>query len=293
MIPSLLPRIKTKKMSISSITSNIDRLEGDIATLEKQKSTESDKELRVLKNIDSLTNQANRISSQTTLKSKLNQIRTKQTELGRIEKKKADFSKRLADKNKQLRKSQIDLTKEQTKERKKTEREQLDFQRNLNRQIERQKQLTHKAIRIQSAEMSKITNKEYDVFISHSSTDKEEFVRPLAMELQNLGLNVWYDEFELKIGDSLRRSIDQGLINSRYGIVVLSSSFFKRDWTNYELDGFVNKEMNGLKVILPIWHKVSKDEVQKFSLSLADKIALNSSIYSVKEIAEEINNLIK
>lgn len=280
-------------MSISSITSNIDRFERDIATLEKQKSSESDKELRVLKNIDSLTDQANRTTSQSSLKSKLSQIRTKQTELGRIEKKKAEISKKLADKNKQLRKYQIDLTKEQTRERKKTEKEQLDFQRNLSREIERQKQLTHETIRIQREEIPKTVNKEYDVFISHSSADKEEFVRPLALELQNLGLKVWYDEFELKLGDSLRRSIDQGLINSRYGIVVLSSSFFKRDWTNYELDGFVNKEMNGLKVILPIWHKVSKDEVQKFSLSLADKVALNSSIYSVKEIAEEINVLIK
>jgi hypothetical protein len=280
-------------MSISSITSNIDRFERDIATLEKQKSSESDKELRVLKNIDSLTDQANRTTSQSILKSKLSQIRTKQTELGRIEKKKAEISKKLADKNKHLRKYQIDLTKEQTRERKKTEKEQLDFQRNLSREIERQKQLTHETIRIQREEIPKTVNKEYDVFISHSSADKEEFVRPLALELQNLGLKVWYDEFELKLGDSLRRSIDQGLINSRYGIVVLSSSFFKRDWTNYELDGFVNKEMNGLKVILPIWHKVSKDEVQKFSLSLADKVALNSSIYSVKEIAEEINDLIK
>jgi hypothetical protein len=280
-------------MSISSITSNIDRFERDIATLEKQKSSESDKELRVLKNIDSLTDQANRSTSQSTLKSKLSQLRTKQTELGRIEKKKADISKKVAEKNKQLRKYQIDLTKEQTRERKKTEKEQLDFQRNLRREIERQKQITHENIRIQSVEIPKTESKEYDVFISHSSADKEEFVRPLALELQNLGIKVWYDEFELKMGDSLRRSIDQGLINSRYGIVVLSSSFFKRDWTNYELDGFVNKEMNGLKVILPIWHKVSKDEVQKFSLSLADKVALNSSIYSVKEIAEEINNLIK
>lgn len=279
-------------MSISSITSNIDRLEKDIASLEKQKSTASDKELRVLKNIDSLSDQANRASSQVTLKNKLNQIRTKQTELGRIEKKKADISKKLADKNKQLRKYQADLLKEQTKERKKTEREQLNFQRNLNSELERQKQLTHEMIKDKSIQPTKIEKKEYDVFISHSSADKDEFVRPLATELQNLGLKVWYDEFELKIGDSLRRSIDQGLINSRYGIVVLSSSFFRRDWTNYELDGFVNKEMNGLKVILPIWHKVSKDEVQKFSLSLADKVALNSSIYSVKEIAEEINNLI-
>ncbi|MGB3142526.1 MAG: toll/interleukin-1 receptor domain-containing protein, partial [Maribacter sp.] len=106
-------------------------------------------------------------------------------------------------------------------------------------------------------------------------------------------IKVWYDEFELKLGDSLRRSIDKGLINSKYGIVVLSTSFFKRNWTQYELDGFVNREMNGMKVILPIWHKVSKDEVQKFSPSLADKVALNSSVYSIKEIAEEINTLLK
>tara|TARA_R110002051_G_scaffold149532_2_gene222041 strand:+ start:1806 stop:2648 length:843 start_codon:yes stop_codon:yes gene_type:complete len=280
-------------MSISSITSNIDRLERDIANLEKQKSSESDKELRVQKFIDSLTDQANRTTSQSTVKSKLSQIRSKQTELSRIEKKKADISKKLADRNKQLRKYFSDLTKEQTRERKKTEREQLEFQRNLNRELERQKQLTHETMRMQTFEKPKTETKEYDVFISHSSADKNDFVRPLATELQNLGIKVWYDEFELKMGDSLRRSIDQGLINSRYGIVVLSSSFFKRDWTNYELDGFVNKEMNGMKVILPIWHKVSKDEVQKFSLSLADKVALNSSIYSVKEIAEEINELIK
>ena len=279
-------------MSVSSITSNIDRLERDIANLERQKYSESDKELRVQKNIDTLTDQANRTTSQSTLKSKLNQIRSKQTELTRIEKKKADISKKLADKNKQLRKYQSDLTIEQTRERKKTEREQLEFQRNLNSELERQKQLTHETMKVQTVEKPTTENKEYDVFISHSSVDKDDFVRPLATELQNLGIKVWYDEFELKIGDSLRRSIDQGLINSRYGIVVLSSSFFKRDWTNYELDGFVNKEMNGMKVILPIWHKVSKDEVQKFSLSLADKVALNSSIYSVKEIAEEIHKLI-
>jgi hypothetical protein len=280
-------------MSISSIISNIDRLEKDISNLVKQKSTKSEKELRVLKNIDSLNEQANRTTSQPTLKNKLSQIRTKQTELGRIEKKKVEISKKLADKNKQFRKYQSDLTKEKTTERKKTEREQLDFQRNLSKELENQKQLTHETIKIHSFQTPKVENKEYDVFISHSSADKDEFVRPLATELQKLGVKVWYDEFELKVGDSLRRSIDQGLINSRYGVVVLSSSFFKRNWTNYELDGFVNKEMNGLKVILPIWHKVSKDEVQNFSLSLADKVALNSSIYSIKEIAEELNNLIK
>jgi hypothetical protein len=280
-------------MSISSITSNINRLEKDIATLEKQRATESDKEVRVLKSIDSLTNQANRTTSASTLKSKLSQIRTKQTELGRIEKKKADIAKKLSDKNTQLRKYQINLTKEQEKERKKIEREQLDFQRNLNYELEKQKRLTSETIRIQKTEITNVSQKEYDVFISHSSEDKEDFVRPLATELQSLGIKVWYDEFELKLGDSLRRSIDQGLVNSKYGIVVLSTSFFKRNWTQYELDGFVNREMNGFKVILPIWHKVSKDEVQNFSPSLADKVALNSSIYSVKEIANEIKEILK
>ena len=82
-------------MSISSLTSIIDRLEREIANLEKQKSSESDKELRVHKYIDNLTDQANRAQSQSTLKSKLSQIRSKQTELGRIEKKKADISKKL------------------------------------------------------------------------------------------------------------------------------------------------------------------------------------------------------
>lgn len=287
-------------MSISSITSNIDRTERDIATLEKQKSNETDKEIRLLKNIDSLTAQANKTTSTSSLNSKMNQIRSKQTEMNRVEKKKADLSKKIADKNKQLRKYHIDLTKEQERERKNREREQISFQRTLNSELEKQKRLTQETIRRQShiSENSATIDQEktiveYDVFISHSSEDKEDFVRPLTLELQDLDVKVWYDEFELKLGDSLRRSIDKGLINSKYGIVVLSTSFFKRNWTQYELDGFVNREMNGMKVILPIWHKVSKDEVQKFSPSLADKVALNSSVYSIKEIAEKINNLLK
>lgn len=287
-------------MSISSITSNIDRTERDIATLKKQKSNETNKEIRLLKTIDSLTAQANKATSTSSLNSKLNQIRSKQTEMNRVEKKKADLSKKIADKNKQLRKYQIDLTKEQERERKKREREQLSFQRTLNSEMEKQKRLTQETLREQNHLTESSTSiseekiiVEYDVFISHSSEDKEDFVRPLTLEMQSLGIKVWYDEFELKLGDSLRRTIDKGLINSKYGIVVLSTSFFKRNWTQYELDGFVNREMNGMKVILPIWHKVSKDEVQKFSPSLADKVALNSSVYSIKEIAEEINTLLK
>jgi len=129
---------------------------------------------------------------------------------------------------------------------------------------------------------------QYDVFISHASEDKDEVVKPLANTLVANGLSVWYDEFELKIGDSLRRIIDRGIASSRFGIVVLSRAFFAKGWPNYELDGLVTKSVDGDQVLLPIWHNITKDEVVSFSPSLADKLARNTTMQTVEEIAEEI-----
>ena len=117
----------------------------------------------------------------------------------------------------------------------------------------------------------------WDAFICHASEDKNEFGRPLAEGLRREGLKVWYDEFTLKVGDSLRREIDRGLRNSRYGVVVLSPAFFARDWPQWELDGLVAKEMDGKKVILPVWHNVTRADVRRYSPPLSDKIAANSS----------------
>jgi len=135
--------------------------------------------------------------------------------------------------------------------------------------------------------------REYDVFISHASEDKDEIVRPLAVKLQSMGLKVWYDEFELKIGDSLRRKIDKGLANSRFGIVVLSTAFISKGWTNYELDGIVTKAISGQQVILPIWHNITKQQVIDYSPSLADKLARNTAINTIEEIADEIYEVVK
>lgn len=134
---------------------------------------------------------------------------------------------------------------------------------------------------------------EYDVFISHASEDKDAVVRPLANALVQYGLRVWYDEFELKIGDSLRRKIDKGLANSRFGIVVLSRDFIKKGWTNYELDGIISKAVSGEQVMLPIWHEITKQEIIAYSPSLADKVARNTSSYTIDEIANEIADLIQ
>ena len=136
-------------------------------------------------------------------------------------------------------------------------------------------------------------NKKYDVFISHASEDKDEIVRPLAIALRSENLEVWYDEFEMRIGDSLRRKIDIGLANSKFGIVILSREFVKKGWTNYELDGIITKSITGEQVVLPIWHNITKEEVIKYSPSLADKLARNTAMYTVEEIASEIAEVIK
>ena len=127
---------------------------------------------------------------------------------------------------------------------------------------------------------------EYDVFICHASEDKKDFVRPLAELLRQQHIDVWYDEFSLNIGDSLTQKIDEGLSKSRFGIVVLSPNFFKKPWAKRELSGLVVREMIEKKnLILPIWHRVSVEDVMNFSPPLADKKAGSSS--------EGINSLVR
>src|SRR6266702_2239067 len=110
----------------------------------------------------------------------------------------------------------------------------------------------------------------YDMFISHASEDKKEFVEPLAYQLQALGLSVWYDDFSLKIGDSLRESIDRGLANSSYGLVVLSPDFFRKNWPQRELGAlFALQDPRG-KIILPVWHNITIGQIKEYSPMLAD-----------------------
>lgn len=119
---------------------------------------------------------------------------------------------------------------------------------------------------------------QHDVFICHASEDKDELVRPLANALRAQHVDVWYDEFSLRIGDSLRQSIDRGLAGSRYGVVVLSPSFFEKAWTQWELNGLLAKMMHERRqTILPIWHRVGSKEVAQYSLPMADLRSLMSS----------------
>lgn len=134
---------------------------------------------------------------------------------------------------------------------------------------------------------------QYDVFISHAWEDKEVFVRPLVEELIRNNIAVWYDDFSLKPGDSLRRSIDFGLVHSRHGIVVLSPSFFEKEWTQWELDGLISRQNSEkTQIVIPIWHNIDKEHILKISPSLADKVAIINR-GELKEIANRLVHFLK
>lgn len=140
---------------------------------------------------------------------------------------------------------------------------------------------------------SRITEKKqktFDVFICHASEDKN-FVDQLASALEKDGIFVWYDSFQIGWGDDLRPAIDNGLKNSRFGIVVFSKAFLgKKKWTEYELSGLFSKEKIGKKVILPIWHDITRDDVAEYSQAFADRIAKRSD--DISSIAKELKGLL-
>ncbi|MDQ3799436.1 MAG: toll/interleukin-1 receptor domain-containing protein [Acidobacteriota bacterium] len=133
---------------------------------------------------------------------------------------------------------------------------------------------------------------QYDVFISHAHEDKDSVARPLTAKLRESGVKVWLDEFELKLGDSLRRSIERGLSQSKFGIVILSRNFFRKEWTQRELDVLLTKEETARKVILPIWHEITKEEVVRFSPLLADKLAASTE-KGLDYVAQQILSVVK
>src|SRR5450432_3734749 len=98
----------------------------------------------------------------------------------------------------------------------------------------------------------------WDAFLSYASEDRDHVARPLANHLIKRGIVVWFDDLEVKVGDSIRERIDHGLSASRFAIVILSEAFFRKYWTTRELNGFVQREVEAGKVILPIWHGVDE-----------------------------------
>ncbi len=133
---------------------------------------------------------------------------------------------------------------------------------------------------------------QYDIFLSHATEDKDDVARPLALFLQERGLRVWYDEFELKIGDNLVAKLNAGINESRFGVLVLSNSFFGKKWTRYELDSLEYLAVMEDRVLFPIWHGIMEKELRSQRPSLANLLAWSTASNTIEEIAAEIYNTI-
>ena len=269
-------------MSISQIESKIKVLQAEITRLNKQNADEAKKEAKAQENVRRTQKSITKNISLASLKIMQRTIASETDKADKARKKQTEILEKIGKKKAELAKQQGLLQKEQDKAFKSL----TDKHDSL---IEAQRKLVSEAGAMQTA----ARKKEYDFFISHAWEDKEAVAKPLADALIAKGARVWLDKYEMTVGDSLRQSIDDGLAHSRYGIVVLSEIYFKKFWTGKELNGLFAKQEDGKKVILPVWHNISKDKVKEYSPILADMFALKTADFTIDELAEEFIKLVQ
>ena len=134
-------------------------------------------------------------------------------------------------------------------------------------------------------------------FISHDSRDKELIAKRLSNGLSSRLCFVWYDEYSLKIGDSLRESIEEGIKAAKKCILVLTKNYLNNPgWGKKEFNSIFTRELIfNERIVLPIWYGVTREEVYNYSPSLADTFALtwpNSENKTEEEYKQEVEQLI-
>ena len=281
-------------MSASQVQRVVERIQSEIESLQRQQIAESQRDAAKLDALSRANEALSRATTASTRQTKQSEVLRLDRDRVAIQKRRADIDKRIGQKTQELHRKQKEVFSAQQREQK----DAIDGLRARDSKFRAEQNAKFRLLASPAAVPSHegafvVRNSTHDAFISHASEDKDDLVRPLAEHLIGMGFAVWYDEFQLTVGDSLRRSIDRGLAGSRFGIVVLSPSFFAKNWPQYELDGLVAKESLGGKVILPLWHKVSKDEVISYSPTLADKLALSTAVYSVAELAEQLAKVLR
>lgn len=117
---------------------------------------------------------------------------------------------------------------------------------------------------------------DYDAFISHAVEDKIPIANELCARLEQAGLRIWYSGKELGVGDSIEKTIANGLHRSRYGIVILSPTYLSKNWTIREFYTLLAKEIEEHKVILPVLYNVTLDDLKQKDLMMADRFAVNA-----------------
>lgn len=282
-------------MSVGQYQRGVNSLDKDIAELEKKKANIDSKYAELQGKITNASAAIKRTSSSSTIKSKLRQIESWSKESDKKAKESADLGKKIADKRKRRNDAYSKLQKEEQQENKKRDNEIKNMRLAYENRIE---ELTRKAIEpvYENKEIVRQDSAEvYDVFVSHAWEDKEGFVDEFVAELEKLNIKVWYDKQRIKWGDSMRARIDEGLKKSKFGIAVISPDYIAdgKYWTKAELDGLFQLESVNGKMLLPIWHNITKQQVIDYSSIIASKLAMTTTSMTAKEIAEEMKKLLK
>ena len=281
-------------MSVSMYQNNVNRLDKEIAELETKKAKLEAECANLQSRILSVEKTITQNTSLSLRQSKQRQIDGYNRDITKKEKDSADLGRKIADKRNRKLDEQMKLQKAQEQENKK----QQDLAKKLQQSYEQQIiDLTNQLKIANSRELMNDNTAseldEYDVFVSHAWEDKESFVDEFVTELEKQNLKVWYDKKQMKLGDSMRQKIDEGLSKSRFGIVVLSPDYIKdgKYWTKAELDGLFQLESVNGKTIIPIWHNLLKKDVMAYSPTIAGRIAACTAISTPAEIAKQIKEL--
>lgn len=138
---------------------------------------------------------------------------------------------------------------------------------------------------VEDGDIVRIARKQYDVFISHANKDKEDYVDLLNASVKRLGINIFYDTDVLSWGDNWKQMILEGTQKSEFAIIVISRNFFGREWTERELAELLARQNdNKQKIVLPLLHGISLDELKEKYPELGDIQCISSDDYSREEI---------
>jgi len=284
-------------MSVASYQSQLNMIDQEIARLESRMADQSRIEADCQAQIARIERSMQQTHSAASYQSYLRQINTYQSRMNNALRRRADLNQQIARKRTDRTRVSGYLQRAISDEAKQQQRAQNALMQSYQRKIAELGNALTQSIREQVQPTTiysavETTVVEHDVFISHATEDKESFVNELVEELKKRNVKVWVDDLKIKWGDPLRKSIDEGLKKSRFGIVVISKHFIAKGWTQYELDGLFEKEMSGGKVILPIWHGITKKEVQAFSPTLAGRKAMTTATMTPADIADELVSLL-
>lgn len=275
-------------MSIEQYQRNVNAIDKEIAELEKKKVSEDKKAADARKKVASIKISPN--ASQSTVKSKLKQIESYDTVARKAEEASIGYSKKIAEKRVKRNDAYLKLQKEEQNEKKKQDKAFCSMKRIYEQRIAELEQLQSQKFEDGVVMSDTLDDTEYDVFVSHAWEDKASFVDEFVEALQDKGLHVWYDKTQMKWGDSMRQKIDDGLRKSKFGVVVLSPNYIAEGkyWTKAELNGLFQLESINGKMLLPIWHNLTKKQVIQFSPIIANKLAMNTASMTAEEIANEL-----